>query len=142
MKLRPLLIAASLLFGTASFVQAGGPGPGCGGPRGPIGFGGGWGGYCGPRFGWGPRWAPPVPIAVEVPVYPQVVVGRPVRVVPGPSSTLVMAQSQLARLGYYDGVVDGIFGPRTSRAIRQYQSDYGLAVTGRLDRATLQNLGS
>jgi peptidoglycan hydrolase-like protein with peptidoglycan-binding domain len=57
------------------------------------------------------------------------------------NGTLVRAQAQLTSLGYYRGGVDGQFGPLTSRALAQYQSDYGLPVTGRLDRATLKSLG-
>lgn len=149
MKTRLALAAVALFAGTVSLGHAGGWGRGCGGFYGGprvavgVGFGGGWGGgYCGPRYGWGPRWGwggPPV--AVAVPVYRQVVVERPVRVVSGPAATLLRAQTQLARLGYYNGAIDGAFGPLTSRAIREYQADYGLIVTGRLDRATVQSLG-
>ncbi|MBX3040649.1 MAG: peptidoglycan-binding protein [Bdellovibrionaceae bacterium] len=36
---------------------------------------------------------------------------------------------------------DGIVGPATKAAIRQFQTEQGLSVTGRLDQATLQALG-
>lgn len=115
-----------------------------------AGWGWGGGGYCGPRGGWGGGWGgsafgitfAPVPIyrtvyvAQPAPYYTQRVV-RVSRV----SSTLVGAQSRLASLGYYRGTVDGSFGPLTSRAIAQYQADYGLPITGRLDRATVKSLG-
>ena len=41
-------------------------------------------------------------------------------------------QTALVRLGYYDGQVDGIFGPDTRAAIRRYQHELGAAMTGRL----------
>jgi hypothetical protein len=41
-------------------------------------------------------------------------------------------QTALARLGYYDGKVDGIFGPDSRAAIRRYQHELGVEMTGRL----------
>ena len=41
-------------------------------------------------------------------------------------------QTALARLGYYDGEVDGVFGPETRAAIRRYQHELGAAMTGQL----------
>jgi len=55
-------------------------------------------------------------------------------------STVVAAQEQLARQGYYRGEIDGVFGPETRRAIMRYQSDHGLRVTGRLNMDTLHAL--
>ncbi|WP_448560737.1 glucose-6-phosphate dehydrogenase assembly protein OpcA [Trichothermofontia sp.] len=49
-------------------------------------------------------------------------------------------QQLLAMLGYYQGPLDGITGPRTEAALRQAQTDYGLKVTGRSDRDTLNAL--
>lgn len=54
---------------------------------------------------------------------------------------LLQVQENLRRLGYYKGSVDGINGPGTRNAIRAYQVDRGLAVTGRVDRDLLQDLG-
>ncbi|MDA1070867.1 MAG: peptidoglycan-binding protein, partial [Proteobacteria bacterium] len=48
--------------------------------------------------------------------------------------TVRNAQSALNRLGYNAGPADGIMGPSTRSAIRTYQSDRGLAVTGTLTR--------
>jgi len=50
-------------------------------------------------------------------------------------------QSDLAREGYYRGVIDGVYGPQTRVAITRYQSTHGLQVTGSLTPATLQSLG-
>jgi hypothetical protein len=41
-------------------------------------------------------------------------------------------QTALARLGYYDGQVDGVFGPDTRAAIRRYQHELHIEMTGRL----------
>lgn len=49
-------------------------------------------------------------------------------------------QSQLARKGYYGGVIDGDVGPQTRAAIRAYQVDRGLPVTGRIDGNLLRSL--
>jgi peptidoglycan hydrolase-like protein with peptidoglycan-binding domain len=50
------------------------------------------------------------------------------------------AQEELQELGYNPGPVDGIMGPRTRRALRQYQRDYNLPATGALNAATRQKL--
>ncbi|MDR3155216.1 MAG: peptidoglycan-binding protein [Deltaproteobacteria bacterium] len=53
-----------------------------------------------------------------------------------------MAQLILNYWGYGVGVPDGKFGPRTSRALREFQSEAGVAATGELDgeaRALLRN---
>lgn len=39
-------------------------------------------------------------------------------------------QISLMALGYYQGAIDGIVGPRTRSALERYQRDYGLQVTG------------
>jgi Putative peptidoglycan binding domain len=41
-------------------------------------------------------------------------------------------QTVLARLGYYDGQVDGVFGPDTRAAIRRFQHEIGVPMSGRL----------
>ena len=50
-------------------------------------------------------------------------------------------QSQLAKLGYYRGAVDGVLGDQTQAAIARYQEDKDLSVTGVVTAATLQSLG-
>jgi peptidoglycan hydrolase-like protein with peptidoglycan-binding domain len=39
-------------------------------------------------------------------------------------------QEALHRLGYYDGPVDGIFGPLTRTAIRRFQESIGEKIRG------------
>lgn len=41
-------------------------------------------------------------------------------------------QAALRELGYYDGDVDGVFGPETRAAIRRYQHEIGASMTGTL----------
>ena len=50
-------------------------------------------------------------------------------------------QKALARRGYYRSRIDGQFGPQTRQAIRHYQRERGLAVTGAVDRSLLRSLG-
>lgn len=55
---------------------------------------------------------------------------------------LVMdVQNALSDQGYDPGSFDGIMGWRTREALRDFQRDNGLAVTGRIDRATADALG-
>jgi hypothetical protein len=50
-------------------------------------------------------------------------------------------QESLRDKGYYTVPVDGILGPQTRAAIRQYQQSENLPVTGRLDTETAGKLG-
>ncbi len=45
-------------------------------------------------------------------------------------------QSALATAGYYEGEIDGVYGPATVDAVERLQEDAGLPVTGLVDRAT------
>jgi hypothetical protein len=53
------------------------------------------------------------------------------------SADIRMLQNRLNVLGYDAGTADGIFGPRTRTALKQFQSDHQLSPTGRLDDHTL-----
>jgi len=52
----------------------------------------------------------------------------------------VDVQRALKTRGYYYGSVDGVIGSGSRSAIRAYQRDRGLSVTGRIDRALLRSL--
>jgi peptidoglycan hydrolase-like protein with peptidoglycan-binding domain len=43
-------------------------------------------------------------------------------------------------LGFYDGPIDGIFGPAQVKAIKAAQEVYKLPVTGKLDRETIDKI--
>lgn len=49
-------------------------------------------------------------------------------------------QQLLGNLGFYDGPIDGIHGPKTREAIREAQKVYGMRITGRMDSETLAKL--
>jgi hypothetical protein len=57
------------------------------------------------------------------------------------SSLEVDVQRALKRRGYYYGPIDGDIGPGSRNAIRSYQADRGLSVTGRIDSRLLRSLG-
>jgi len=57
------------------------------------------------------------------------------------STEIQAVQMQLARLGYYNGSIDGVFGPSTRDAVAKYQIANQLNVTGSLSPDTLQSLG-
>ena len=50
------------------------------------------------------------------------------------------AQTSLKDMGLYDGRIDGLYGPRTIRAVRQFQERQDLRQTGALDEKTRQEL--
>ncbi|MEO5721547.1 MAG: peptidoglycan-binding domain-containing protein [Chthoniobacterales bacterium] len=58
-----------------------------------------------------------------------------------PGQVIASVQAELQRLGYNPGGVDGSFGPRTRRALIDFQQDNGLPVTGEIDEETLNALG-
>ena len=45
-------------------------------------------------------------------------------------------QTELQQVGYYDGPIDGIYGPQTVQGVKQLQADSGLPETGFVDIAT------
>lgn len=46
------------------------------------------------------------------------------------------AQTSLINLGYLDGKADGVLGPKTTKAIKGFQKDHHLRVTGKLTKET------
>ena len=112
------------------------------------------GGYC---RGGGVRWSVGigVPLVAPAPYYgayygpyyrpayydpyyydAPVAVGRPV----AGNSVAVDAQRVLAVKGYYRGACDGVLGPQSRAAIRAWQADCRLPMTGDLDARTLRSL--
>jgi peptidoglycan hydrolase-like protein with peptidoglycan-binding domain len=64
--------------------------------------------------------------------------GAPLHVSP---DTVKHIQSNLQAQNLYTGPIDGIVGPKTKSALRQYQQREGLTPTGQIDTTTLQRLG-
>ena len=60
---------------------------------------------------------------------------------PADSATIQAVQRQLLSLGYYNGSIDGVFGPSTRDAVANYQIANHLNVTGSLSPDTIQSLG-
>jgi hypothetical protein len=53
-----------------------------------------------------------------------------------------MVQTELARLGFYDGPICGVIGSRSQMAIREFQEAQGLPVTGQIDQNLVRALRS
>ncbi len=52
-----------------------------------------------------------------------------------------IVQSKLTELGYYDGKINGLYNEETIIAVKNYQTDKGLEVSGVLDSVTTASLG-
>jgi peptidoglycan hydrolase-like protein with peptidoglycan-binding domain len=71
--------------------------------------------------------APPPAIAAPAPPQrPE----PPAAVVRTRSDLVASMQRELAQLGFYDGPVDGMLGPRTEQAIRDFEKAQGLKISG------------
>ncbi|MFQ5585665.1 MAG: peptidoglycan-binding protein [Thermodesulfobacteriota bacterium] len=57
------------------------------------------------------------------------------------NTTILETQKRLESRGYNPGPIDGLWGGKTLRALKSFQKENGLPVTGRLDRATRKKLG-
>lgn len=53
---------------------------------------------------------------------------------------IARVQDALSTSGYYDGAIDGAYGPKTREAIEAFQADRGLPQTGLPDQVTLLRL--
>jgi predicted lipoprotein with Yx(FWY)xxD motif len=49
-------------------------------------------------------------------------------------------QTELQQVGYYEGAIDGIYGPATVEAVKRLQADSDLPETGFVDQATAEAL--
>lgn len=56
------------------------------------------------------------------------------------TADIAALQEQLIRLGYTPGEADGVFGPATSSALREFQLDHGLVPDGYPGEATMTAL--
>ncbi len=58
-----------------------------------------------------------------------------------PGQVIANVQTALQEQGYYRDAVDGLIGPNTRAALRQFQAERGLPITAAIDGPTLQALG-
>jgi peptidoglycan hydrolase-like protein with peptidoglycan-binding domain len=66
---------------------------------------------------------------------------RPTYEKPLSSAAVRDVQTRLRALGYYGGPVDGVWGSGTRRAVERFQRDRHIAVSGRLNQATVTAMG-
>ncbi len=59
----------------------------------------------------------------------------------GSSQAMRHAQEKLNSNGYDAGAVDGVYGKNTANALKNFQRNEGLQISGKLDLATAQALG-
>jgi len=59
----------------------------------------------------------------------------------GNTERVKAVQQALKDQGHDPGAIDGVMGPKTQAALRDYQQKQGLKVTGRLDADTSAKLG-
>lgn len=55
--------------------------------------------------------------------------------------TVRKIQTKLQEWGYYNGVVDGVYGSGTEKAVKYFQEKNGLTVDGKAGQATLDAMG-
>lgn len=51
-----------------------------------------------------------------------------------------IVQQKLTKLGYYHGAIDGLYGPASKQAVRNFQLDVNLPVDGNVGPQTAQKL--
>lgn len=71
-----------------------------------------------------------------------ILIERPEQPRPAGDPTVKDVQETLKGLNFYNGEVDGLFGPNTRLAIAAYQSKMGMEVTGTVDDSLLDHLGT
>jgi peptidoglycan hydrolase-like protein with peptidoglycan-binding domain len=86
-----------------------------------------------PQTAKAPAAATPAPAVPAVP-------GLPTFSVPSYDMSVASAQNALKALGYNPGPVDGVFGPATAAALKQFQTAQNLPQTAVIDANTVQAL--
>jgi photosystem II stability/assembly factor-like uncharacterized protein len=95
---------------------------------------------------WAPVWTVTKPITTTTKGRPgkkQTLTSRAAQKTPSPkpTDTIRLAQEALNAAGYKVGVPDGRAGTQTLSALKKYQADRHLLVTGKFDDVTLRSLG-
>lgn len=58
-----------------------------------------------------------------------------------PPQAVQAVQQRLGQAGFYQGRLDGVWGPDSEAALERFQASHALQVTGQLNEATARNLG-
>ena len=96
---------------------------------------------------WAPVWAiekkkaPVAKAPAKGTARPAVATTAKRRTATKPDDSVLRAQEALAAAGYHLGVPDGKPGPTTTAALKKFQTDRHLPVTGKLDAITIAALG-
>jgi photosystem II stability/assembly factor-like uncharacterized protein len=95
---------------------------------------------------WAPVWSPTDPAEKKTPAKrgakkPAATTARVRRPAAANTETILQAQQALLNGGYHLGEPDGKPGPSTTAAVKKFQTDRHLPVTGKLDSITLAALG-
>jgi photosystem II stability/assembly factor-like uncharacterized protein len=88
---------------------------------------------------WAPVWAVEKKAPAKKTVKTTAATKR--RIGPTPADTIMQAQEALLAAGYHLGEPDGKSGSATTAAVKKFQGDRHLPVTGKLDSITLAALG-
>lgn len=83
---------------------------------------------------------PPQPVPARRDQIAQLLQG--VEIAPQPTARVAAAQRALTRLGYGNLTADGALGPSTGAALRQFEQDRNLPVTGELSPRTVRALSA
>lgn len=83
---------------------------------------------------------PPQPVPARRDQIAQLLQG--VEIAPQSTARVASAQRALTRLGYGNLAADGALGPGTSAALRQFEQDRNLPVTGELSPRTIRALAA
>ncbi len=97
---------------------------------------------------WAPVWAPTTPAPVEKKAAATTSSAKqdgkptpPPGLLPEPAELVMSVQEYLMNAGYHLGDIDGLAGPLTQTALRTFQRDRHLPLTGKFDNITLSAMG-
>ncbi|GAB4520156.1 MAG: hypothetical protein Tsb0010_04470 [Parvularculaceae bacterium] len=91
---------------------------------------------------WAPEPLDAIANGAAPPVAPRPGAGELAAPDTAPSDEIALVQALLARLGFDPGSRDGYMGPRTERAVREYERNAGLPETGRVTPTLVESLQS
>jgi len=83
-----------------------------------------------------PRARPPEPVSAKLDMPP----APPLAAARAPAEIMTEIQRELARRGFYDGSIDGVHGPKTDAAIRDFEQAAGMKPSLQVNEALLQTI--